>query len=199
MSTIESCAEVMQGIATGRRSAAARSGPWRLAVIDSADITDDRLVTAPADLRRLDVAHTGWTEKRLLRPLDLLVTARSQRVKVALVPMDVARTVAASTLLVVRTADPGSGLAQYLWYYLTSRRGRLALESRITRGMTIPTLSARALAELPILVPDTRRLPALADLVEAADLADRAAIDAARIRRDTVRDAVIGRVAAHAQ
>ena len=198
MPTLGECAEVLQGIAAGRRSAA-RPGPWELAVIDSSDITDDRLATPRDDLRRLSVAQTSWTEKRLLRPLDLLVTARSQRVKIALVPGDVARTVAASTLLVVRAADPGSGLAHYLWYYLTSRRGRAELEGRITRGMTIPTLSARALAGLPVPVPERRRLATFPGLVEAAGDADRAALDAARIRRDTIRDAVIGRLAANAR
>ena len=58
-------------------------------------------------------------------------TARSHAVKVALVPPDVFRTVAAATLLVVRTPDPGTGLAHFLWYYLSSGRGRaeLALEA----------------------------------------------------------------------
>jgi len=167
--------------------------------VDSADVRDDRLVGGSDGWRTIAVAQTAWTEKRLLRPFDLLVTSRSQSVKLALVPPDVTRTVAAATLLVIRTPDPGSGLAHYLWYYLTSRRGRAELEGRITRGMTIPTLSARALAEVPVPLPPARELAGFARLVEASDAAYRAALDAARIRRDTIRDAVIGRVAATAR
>ncbi len=167
--------------------------------MDSADVRDDRLVGGSDGWRTIAVAQTAWTEKRLLRPFDLLVTSRSQSVKLALVPPDVTRTVAAATLLVIRTPDPGSGLAHYLWYYLTSRRGRAELEGRITRGMTIPTLSARALAEVPVPLPPARELAGFARLVEASDAAYRAALDAARIRRDTIRDAVIGRVAATAR
>lgn len=192
-------ADVALGAAAGRRSAVARPGPWQLCVVDSADIVDDRLAAGPDLLRTIEVARTAWTEKRLLRPFDLLVTARSQSVKVALVPPDVTRTVAAATLLIIRTPDPGSGLAHYLWYYLTSRRGRTDLEGRITQGMTIPTLSARALGEVPVPLPPAWELAAFARLVEAAETADRAALDAARIRRDTIRDAVIGRVAAKAR
>lgn len=197
--TVSNYAEVMPGVAAGRRSSVARPGPWQLRVVDSADIVDDRLAPGPDVLRTIDVTRTAWTEKRLLRPFDLLVTARSQRVKLALIPPDVARTVAAATLLIIRTPDPGSGLAHYLWYYLTSRRGRADLEGRITKGMTIPTLSARALADVPVPLPPARELAGFARLVEAADTADRAALDAARIRRDTIRDAVIGRIAANAR
>ena len=197
-SKIEDCAEVMPGLAGGRRSSVSRIGPWLLSVIDSADIVDDRLIGLDG-LRTIEVARTAWTEKRLLRPYDLLVTGRSQSVKVALVGPEVTRTVAAATLLIIRTPDPGSGLAHYLWYYLTSRRGRADLEGRITQGMTIPTLSARALGEVPVPLPPARELAGFARLVEAADAADRAALDAARIRRDTIRDAVIGRIAANAR
>jgi len=197
--TIADCGDVVPGVAAGRRSSVARAGPWQLSVVDSADIVDDRLARGPDGLRTIEVTRTAWTEKRLLRPFDLLVTARSQSVKVALVAPDVTRTVAAATLLIIRTPDPGSGLAHYLWYYLTSRRGRADLEGRITQGMTIPTLSARALGEVPVPLPPARELAGFARLVEAADAADRAALGAARIRRDTIRDAVIGRVAANAR
>lgn len=189
-------AEVIQGMAVSGRSAGARRGPWLLAVIESADIADDRLVGAWDRFRKVAVAQTAWTEKRLLRPFDLLVTSRSQRVKLALVPAGVARTVAAGTLLVIRTPDPGSGLAHYLWYYLTSRRGRAELEGRITRGMTIPTLSARALAEVPVPLPSAGALAGFARLVEESNAAHDAALEAVRIRRDIIREAIIARVAA---
>jgi restriction endonuclease S subunit len=120
-------------------------------------------------------------------------------VKVALVPPEVVRTVAASTLLVVRTPDTGSGLAHYLWYFLTSRLGRADLEGRVRRGMTIPTLSANALAEVTVPVPSASELRKFAALVGASDAAYRAALDAAQIRHQSVRDAVIDQIAVTAR
>ena len=59
-------------------------------------------------------------ERHLLRPFDLLVTARTGSVQVALVPPEVSRTVAGITLLVVRAKQPESGMGHWLWYCLTS-------------------------------------------------------------------------------
>lgn len=157
------------------------------------------MTPGPDGLRTIQVEQTAWTEKRLLRPYDLLVTARSQRVKLALVTPDLTRTVASATLLVIRVSDPSLGLAHYLWYYLTSRAGRGELEGRITRGMTIPTLSARAVTEVPVPMPPVRHLSSFPALVDAAQEADRATLDAARIRRDVVREAVITRIATKAR
>lgn len=183
--------EVSQGLATGGRALGGRTGPWRLAVVDSADITDDRLDRSWQDLRKTELPESMWTEKRLLRPNDILVTARSETIKVALVPPTLSRCVAAATLLVVRAKEPGGDFPQFLWYYLTSRRGRSTLAGRITRGMTVPTLSARALAELPLPLPARSRIADVARLVEQSDIAYRASLEATRLRRDVVRDAVI--------
>lgn len=188
--------EVSQGLATGGRALGGRTGPWRLAVVDSADITDDRLDRPWEDLRKTELPESLWTEKRLLRPNDILVTARAEAIKVALVPPALSRSVAAATLLVVRANDPGSGVPQFLWYYLTSRRGRSALAGRITRGMTVPTLSARALAELPLPLPARSRMAAIARLVEESDRSYRASLGATRLRREVVRDAVIAAILA---
>lgn len=188
--------EVSQGLATGGRALGGRTGPWRLAVVDSADITNDRLDRSWEDLRKTELPESVWTEKRLLRPNDILVTARSETIKVALVPPTLSRCVAAATLLVVRAKEPGGGFPQFLWYYLTSNRGRGSLAGRITRGMTVPTLSARALAELPLPLPARRRMAAIARLVEESDRAYRASLEATRLRREVVRDAVIAAILA---
>ncbi len=84
--------------------------------------------------------------------LSIADTARAQAVKVALVPPNVSRTVAAVTLLVVRTPDPGSGLAHRLWYYISSERGRAAIASMLT-ATSLPTLSAKALGEVQVPKP----------------------------------------------
>lgn len=188
-------AAVSPGMNLIGRGSGARQGPWRLSVVESADIEDDRLTAAPDSLRTLDVVQNAWTERQLLKPFDILVTARSRRVKAALVPAAATRTVASSTLLVVRVPDPSTGLAHFLWYYLTSARGRALVEGQITQGVTIPTLSAGALAGIPVPIPDATLLRALPRLVEATLEAHAAAVTAARIRRDTIRDAVIGHIA----
>lgn len=185
--------EIAQGVPTGDRAAVTRAGPWSLSVVDSSDIQGD--VLRPGEWRSISVVQTAWTEKRLLRPYDILITGRSQRVKVALLPPDVVRTVAAATLLVVRTPDPGSGLAHYLWYYLTSKRGRADLEARVRKGATIPTLSASALSELAIPLPSPRTLSVFPALVGASEAAYGSALEAARFRREILRDALLEEIA----
>ncbi len=188
-------ATVTPGMGLLGRASGARPGPWRLSIVESADIEDDRLVARSGELRTVDVVQNAWTERQLLRPFDILVTARSRKVKAALVPADTARTVASATLLVVRVADPLSGLAHYLWYFLTSTRGRALVEAQITQGVTIPTLSGGALADVPVPLPDAATLRGFPRFVEATISAHDAAVSAARIRRDIIRDAVIGDIA----
>lgn len=182
---------ITPGMGLVGRASGARVGPWRLSVVESADIEDDRLRPPSDGLRTIEVQRTAWTEKLLLRPFDILVTARSRRVKAALVPPETTRTVASATLLVLRPPDPPTGLAHYLWYFLTSTRGRALVEGQITQGVTIPTLSAAALRTIPVPVPDAERLRAFPQLVQASVAAHDAALHAARIRQDSVRDAII--------
>lgn len=175
------------------RGAGSRSGDWRLHVVESADIIDDRLCTD--GLREIEVQQDVRSEAHLLRPFDILVTARSQSVKVAMVPPQVTRTVAAATLLVVRVPDPGTGLAHFLWYYLTSTRGRAEVAARLT-ATSLPTLSAKALGDVPFVVPPPAELRRLAGLIEASEAAYDAALEAARIRHEVLRDAIVTRIAA---
>ena len=172
-----------------------RAGPWVLGVVESSDISGDRLEAAWEQLRKASLPESSWTEKRLLRPNDILVTGRSETIKVALVPTSLSRAVAAATLLVVRADDPGSGLAHFLWYFLTSRQGRAALSARITRGMTLPTLSVSALSDLALPLPHRAQVAKIARLVEESELTYAASIEATRLRRETVRDAVFDTIA----
>ena len=61
----------------------------------------------------------------------------------------------------------------------------------VAMGATIPSLSARALAEIEIPLPSARDLNVFAKLVEASEASYAASIDAARLRRETLRDALI--------
>lgn len=182
-------ASITQGMTTTGKGAGARPGEWSLNVVESGDIEADALHLD--GLRAIDVERNTRTEKHLLRPYDVLVTARSQSAKVALVPPRVSRTVAASTILVVRPLVPETSIAHYFWYYLTSRRGRAAVEARVALGATIPSLSAAALGEVAVPLPPARVLHLLADFIDASEVAYAASIEAARLQRDTLRDALI--------
>lgn len=186
-------ATLRQGLAMAGRGAGAKRGDWQLRLVESADIVDDRL--SLEGLREIVVRQNVRTEAHLLQPFDILVTARSQLVKVALVPPVVNRTVAATTLLIVRTPDPGTGMAHFLWYYLTSNLGRAEVASRLT-ATSLPTLTARALGDVPIVVPGPVELYSLANLIEATEVSRNAAFEAIRARHDVVRDAIVGAIAA---
>ena len=90
---------------------------------------------------------------------------------------------------------PGSGLAHFLWYYLSSGRGRAAIASRLT-ATSVPTLSAKALGEVSVPVPSSRELSRMPDLVHAAESSRETALEAGRVRHDVLRDAIIAEIAA---
>ena len=187
-------ADIRQGMAMAGHGAGARPGDWELQVVESADILEDRVTLE--GLRIIKVRQSIRSAAHLLEPYDILVTARSHAVKVALVPPDVFRTVASVTLLIVRTPDPGSGLAHFLWYYLSSGRGRAALASRLT-ATSVPTLSAKALGEVPVpAVPSSRELWRMPYLVHAAEWSRETALEAVRVRHDVLRDAIIAEAVA---
>jgi hypothetical protein len=190
---VSDLAVVNQGLSLAGRGAGARAGEWVLNLIESADIVDDRLATDHT-LRSVEVQQSMRVERHLLRPYDVLVAARSQSPKAAIVMPGVTRTVAASTLLVVRPHDPASGLGEFLWYYFSSGAGRAELSNRLT-ATSLPTLSAKALGEMPIRIPPAAELRQIADLIEAAERAYRRAVDAAESRRATVRDVIVAGIA----
>ena len=166
---------------------------WELQVVESADILDDRVTLE--GLRIIEVRQSIRSRAHLLEPYDILVTARSHAVKVALVPPDVFRTVASVPLLIVRTPDPGSGLAHFLWYYLSSGRGRAAIAARLT-ATSLPTLSAKALGEVPVPLPASGELWRMPYLVHAAEWSRETALEAVHLRHDVLRDAIIAEAVA---
>ena len=188
-------ANVRQGIVMAGSGAGARPGDWELRLVESADVVDDQIHFE--NLREIEIRRDSRAEAHLLRPYDILVTARSHTVKVALVPPDVSRTVAGATLLVVRPSHLLRGLPQILWYYLSSSTGRARVAARLT-ATTLPTLSVRALRDVPIpaqLWDDD--LYRFARLIEAAEESRAAALEAVRFRHDVVRDAIFAEVMAY--
>lgn len=194
MRKLKELADIFQGIARAGRGVGARSGEWRLRIVESGDVRDDGWLNL-AGLNELGLVHGVRTERHLLRPFDLLVTARTASTQVALVPPEVSRTVAGVTLLVVRAKQPESGMGHWLWYCLTSSLGRTQIAKRMTASATLKTLSAKNLGEVQVPVPSLRDLDAVAQLVEASEEAYESAIEAARLRREALRDAVIQELA----
>ena len=190
MISIATLAEVFQGLVRSGRGAGAREGDWALRIVESGDVHDDGWLRLDG-LREVGVVRGVRTERHLLRPFDVLVTARSGSVQAALVPPDVSRTVAGVTLLVVRPRRPETGMGHWLWYFLTSAHGRAQIAQRITVSATVTSLSARSLGEVEIPMPSERNLDAVARLVEVSESAYESAVEAARLRREILRDALI--------
>ena len=190
MTLIEDVADIYQGLARVGRGVGARRGKWMLRIVESSDVRDDGWL-ALGGLREIGVVQGVRTERHLLRPFDVLVTARTGSVQVALVPPEVSRTVAGVTLLVVRPKHLESGMGHWLWYCLTSSNGRAQLAKRMTVSATLRSLSARSLGEVQVPVPSPRDLDTVARLVEASEAAYASAVEAARLRRETLRDSVV--------
>ena len=190
MIPIETLADVYQGLARAGRGAGARAGDWRLRIVESSDLHDDGWLDL-GGLREVGVVQGVRTERHLLRPFDVLVTARSGSVQVALVPPGVSRTVAGITLLVIRPKEPESGMGHWLWYFLTSAYGQEQLARRVTVTSTLRSLSAKSLSDIKVPVLSARELDTVARLVEASEAAYTESVEAARLRRETLRDSVV--------
>ena len=175
-----------------------RRGQWLLRLTESSDIQKDGWLNLEG-LREISLVRSRSTERHLLRPFDVLITARAGSVQLALVPPEVSLTVAGVTLLVVRPREPESGMGHYLWYFLTSAYGRSQLVKRLTVNRTITTLSASALAEVGVPLPSPRQLDHVVRLVETSEEAYVSAVKAARLRRETIRDSLIQEIVTEGQ
>ena len=106
MQSIAELADVYQGLARASREVGSRRGEWMLRIVESGDVRDDGWLNVEG-LREVGFVYGVSAERHLLRPFDLLVTARTGSVQVALVPPEVSRTVAGITLLVVPSEATG--------------------------------------------------------------------------------------------
>ena len=193
MTSITTFAEINQGLARVGRGAGARPGNWQLDMVESGDIREDGWLDLRG-LREVGVVQSIHTEKHLLKPYDVLVTARAGSVQVALVPPEVSRTVAGITLLVVRPHDPYSGMGHWLWYFLSSTHGKAQIYKRLTVNATVISLSAANLREIQLPFPSPDELKLVARLVEASEAAYETSIEAARLRRSVLREAIISQI-----
>ena len=187
MVLLSEVAEISPGMTRTGRGAGARPGDWEISLVESRNIRTGWLDLD--DLRTVGVVRNAWSERHLLRPYDVLVTARAEAAQVALVPPRVSRTAAAGTVLVVRAPDPGTGLSHYLWLYLSSTPGRARIASRLNAGAAAALLSAKNLGAVEIPVPPPPILRTIPAFVEASEAAHEAGIRAATLRRHALVDA----------
>ncbi len=193
MAQLRDIASISQGLSLAGHGAGAKRGDWTLEVVESRNVDEGRLVSL-IELRTVNVDWNSRSERHLLRPFDVLVTARAGSIEAALVQPDVSRMVAGITLLVVRANDPGAGMGHWIWYFLTSRVGRAEMKKRLVVTATLKALSASSLGEIEVPVPRLPELERLARLVETSEAAYQAAMQAARLRRDLIRDSLIQEV-----
>lgn len=179
-------AAISQGLVTSGHGAGARAGGWVVQEVSLRNIEGDRIDLT--SLSTIAIESNRRTEKHLLKPYDVLVTARSTIVKAALVPPSLTPAVANSTLSVVRPREPEMGA--FLWWFFTSRYGRTQLHARMV-GSTVMLLRAGALEGIEVPVPERRELHRIADLIETSERAYEAAIRAAEIRHETIRDYLV--------
>ncbi len=186
-------ADVYQGMARAGRAAGARPGPWRVRLVESGEVRGDGWLDL-SGLREISLERNGSTLKHLLRPHDVLVTARASAANVVLVPSDMHDTVAGVTMLVVRPKRPDPRMSRWIWYFLTSSHGQTQMRERLNVNATVTSLSARSLVEVELPEPTERDLDALARLADASEAAYTASLDAARLRRDVLRDAIVAEI-----
>ena len=86
--TLSETARISQGLSLSRRGAGAQPGDWELQMVESGDVEDDGWLTL-ADLKEITIARNARTERHLLRPYDVLLTARTGSSHAALVPPEV--------------------------------------------------------------------------------------------------------------
>ena len=183
-------ADISQGLALAGRGAGARAGDWILKIAEGGDIGGEGWLEIE-DLKEIGVVQSLRTERHLLRPFDVLVTARTGRTQVALVPPNVSRTVAGVTLLVARSKQPESGMGHWLYYFLASAYGQAQLAKRMAVNATSLSLSAKSLGEIEIPIPPARMLGLMAQLIESSKTAYDAELRVARLRREILRDAIV--------
>ena len=162
-------------------------------IVESGDVRSGWLDLA--GLREIEVVQNLRTERHLLRPFDVLVTARARYVQTALVPPGVSRTMAGITLLVARPNEPETGMAQWLWYFLRSSLGQEQLRKRLTVTSTMRSLTAGGLGEVNVPVPSDHQLDLVARLIETSEAAYESAIRAAELRHWQLRDSLIQEIA----
>ena len=168
-----------------------------LRVVDSEDVKyGETWLTLKdgEDARQIAVLRGRRTERHLLRAFDVVIAARANTIRIALVPLGVSMTVAGASLMVVRPHDPGSGMGHYLWYFLNSSRGTAELKEKVRTHRAVRSLAARDIESIRIPLPTPRQLDLVASIVEASGEEFAMARKVEELRRRDLRDSVISEI-----
>ena len=123
---------------------------------------------------------------------DLVLSARSTSLKMAIVPTALDGVVLNATLIAVRSMpalDP-----RLLAAYLSHPNGQAALEAVVQSATIQMNLTVNALRELEVPVPSAKDQKRMVDLLSAADLAFESAVHAAQLRRRLANEVVVDRL-----
>lgn len=176
-------AEVFAGIGISRENMNARPGT-QFPVIGVRDLQDGAVAASGA----LDTAGFPSPERAgeyAVSAGDVLVTGRGTILKFGLVGLETAGAIASGNIIVVRAkADAVSGA---LLAILSSEAFRPQVELLRRGATTLLSLSPKDLANLEIALPPLAEQHRIASLLQEAQSAYRAALDAAEVRRSLAR------------
>ena len=173
-------ASVFPGIPTFGRTVVGRGGV-RLRAVSVKDIGP-----AGIDVRALEeiaVPHVSDVDRYLVRPGDVLLSARGTVLKVAIVPEALAGAVATATLAVIRPVLERI-LPEVLAAYLRSPAGQAELRARARSATGQIALTARDIRAMKVPVPPMEDQRRIAALVRALGAYETAAGEALRARRE---------------
>lgn len=128
-----------------------------------------------------------------VREDDVLIAARSTRVRASVVPGNLAGAIFNSTLVVVRCgpADDRALEPELLAAFLRHDRGQAALDRVVRTSSDVRVVTVRSLEEMEVPVPSREIQAQLVELVREGELGYRHALDAARLRRGLALDAAV--------
>ncbi|MBL3609993.1 restriction endonuclease subunit S [Rhodovulum sulfidophilum] len=183
-------ADVFSGIGVSREETAERPGE-RMPVIGVRDLQDGDVAPRAA----LDTVGFSAPSKALtyaVRTGDVLVTGRGTVLKFGLVSTETAGAIASANIIVVRPGPEVTGGA--LFAILSSEVFRPKIEVLRRGATTLLSLSPKDLAKLEINLPSRDEQERIAALVNESQIAYRAALEAADIRRTLARRFVDARL-----
>jgi hypothetical protein len=182
LAPISNVADVFPGVPTFGRTVVGRGG-MRVRSVSVKDIGPNGLVAAGVD--ETPVEHLADVERYVLQPGDVLLSVRGTRLKVAVVPEELAGAVATATLAVIRIRDDAL-LPDVLVAYLRSSAGQAQLSSRARSATGQIALTARDIREVEVPLPPTDTQRRIAALARELDAYETAAAEAIQRRRDAM-------------
>jgi hypothetical protein len=172
-------AEIFLGVNLSRtRGVSARH---RVPILQVKDVAEG-LLSPRAALDQVDFCDDPRHARALLRPGDVIITARGIVSKCALVTEQNAGVLPTSNVIVIRPT--ATRLRPELILALLRHPRTKALLAREVAGVAVPTLRVASIARLRVHVPPLEEQRDLARLVELAEFQYETAMRASRLRRD---------------